>query len=181
MEARDYRQDIEGYGQVLKEIDVLKKYGADYSVQKGIVSAIIDRLHPSRLHLRVSEIREETASSKTLRLIPQKGSLPPFQAGQYINVFVKTGGTGTSRPYSISSSPAQRAYYDITIRRVDKGFVSNYLMEALQAGDALESTSPSGNFYYNPLFSRARPGLSGRRERHHALYEHDPRGNGPGA
>jgi ferredoxin-NADP reductase len=71
-----------------------------------------------RLELIVSEVREETASAKTLRLVSPRGYLPPFQAGQYINLFVTLAGVRTARPYSIASSPAQTAYYDITVRRV---------------------------------------------------------------
>ena len=33
------------------------------------------------------------------------GWLPPFQAGQYVNLFVDVGGIRTSRPYSIASTP----------------------------------------------------------------------------
>jgi ferredoxin-NADP reductase len=65
---------------------------------------------------------------------------------------VETGGVRTSRPYSIASSPTQTGYYEITVRRVDDGFVSNYLLDELKPGDKLISSSPSGNFHYNPLF-----------------------------
>jgi ferredoxin-NADP reductase len=58
----------------------------------------------------------------------------------------------TSRPYSISSSPTQLGYYDIAVRRVDAGFVSNYLLDELSVGDTFQGTSPSGQFYHNPVF-----------------------------
>ncbi len=38
------------------------------------------------------------------------------------------------------------------VRRVEDGFVSNYLLDELKPGDKLSSSSPSGNFHYNPLF-----------------------------
>ncbi len=152
MAASNYRHEIKGYEQILGEIEVLKKYGIDYEAQRGNVARIIDRLHPSRLQLKVSEIRQETASAKTIRLISPGRRLPPFQAGQYINLFVKIRKTKTSRPYSLSSAPTQTGFYDITVRRVEAGFVSNYLLDELQVGDALESTAPAGHFYYNPLF-----------------------------
>jgi ferredoxin-NADP reductase len=124
----------------------------DYESQRGNVARIIDRLHPSRLQLKVSEIRQETATTKTIRLVSPGRRLPPFQAGQYINLFVKIGNTKTSRPYSLSSAPNQTGFYDITVRRVESGFVSNYLLDQLQIGDTLESTAPAGHFHYNPLF-----------------------------
>jgi len=152
MSSMDFVKDMDGYKEIENDIKVLRKYARDYSALRGNVKSIIDMLHPDRLHLRVSEIREETPSTKTLRLVSVNNYLPPFQAGQYINIFVDISGVRTSRPYSISSSPAQRGYYDITVRKVEDGFVSNYLLEEVKVGQVLESTAPAGNFYYNPLF-----------------------------
>ena len=152
MSSRDFVKDIDGYGEIKKEIEVLKKYGFDYRTQKGRVMDIVNMLHPKRLSLEVSEIRDETDTTKTIRLISANHYLPPFQAGQYINLFVDVGGVRTSRPYSISSSPSQTGYYDITVRRVEDGFVSNYLLDKIKPGQKFESTAPSGNFHYNPLF-----------------------------
>jgi ferredoxin-NADP reductase len=152
MSNRDFRQEIEGYHDIAAEIAVLKKYAVERTGERGLGDRIIGRLHPKRLTLRVSEIRKETDSTITLRLVSADGYLPPFQAGQYINLFVKMGGIRTARPYSISSAPTQTAFYDITVRRVAEGFVSNYLLEDVKTGDCFESTSPEGYFYYNPLF-----------------------------
>lgn len=145
------RQSIEGYSQIAHELEICRKYGIDYAAQKGRWSAAIERLHPKRLQLRVARIIPETATSSTLRLVPVSGYLPPFQAGQYINLFVEIDGVRTGRPYSISSPPNQIAYYDITVRRVTDGFVSSYLLDQVKVGDVLESTGPAGQFYYNPL------------------------------
>jgi len=130
MKRPDVNTQIEGYRNILRENEILRKYALDRTGQKGQVAAVVDRLHPSRLTLRVSRILEETDSAKTLRLVAADGGwLPPFQAGQYINLFVEIGGVRTSRPYSISSPPTQTAYYDITVRRVPDGFVSIYLLD----------------------------------------------------
>jgi len=104
------------------------------------------------MKLRVSEIIDETTSTKTLRLVSQDGYLPPFLAGQYIALFLDLSGIRTSRPYTISSPPNQTGFYEITIRRVEDGLVSNYLLDEVKKGDELESSGPAGNFYHNPLF-----------------------------
>lgn len=152
MSSADYRLQIEGFEEIQKEIEVLRKYRIDYTTYKGRAAQLINLLHPKVLRLRVSEIREETGTAKTFRLVSADHYLPPFQAGQYINLLVEMDGIRTSRPYSLSSPPNQTGYYDITVRRVADGFVSNYLLDEVKVGDVFESTSPAGNFFHNPLF-----------------------------
>jgi ferredoxin-NADP reductase len=43
-------------------------------------------------------------------------------------------------------------YYDITVKRVEGGLVSNYLLDAVKRGDVIESSGPAGQFYHNPLY-----------------------------
>lgn len=107
-------------------------------------------LHPDRVQLKVSEIIEETPSSRTLRMKAAAGELPWFRSGQYVNLFCEAGGVLTSRPYSIASVPGA-GYWDITVRRTAGGFVSNYLLDEVEVGDGFESTGPFGSFYYEPL------------------------------
>ena len=145
-------QEFDGYSDVVRDIEVCRKYGVEYSLDKDSVDQYINRLHPPQLGLRISDIREETPSTKTLRLVPQDHYLPPFQAGQYIALLLEIGAIRTSRPYSISSPPNQTGYYDITVRRVEGGVVSSYLLDEVKRGDVLESSGPAGNFYHNPLF-----------------------------
>ncbi|HOM28691.1 MAG TPA: FAD-binding oxidoreductase [Deltaproteobacteria bacterium] len=153
MALKDVLHDIEGYDELEREIEILRKYGPDHVERAEEAARIMAVLHPPRLSLKVSEIIEETPSTKTLRLVSAKGDLlPPFMAGQYVNLFVERDGVRTSRPYSISSSPTQTAYYDITVRAVEDGFVSRLLLEDTRPGDVFESTSPAGTFTHNPLF-----------------------------
>ena len=112
-------QEFDGYSDVVRDIEVCRKYGVEYTFDKDSVDQYINRLHPPQLWLRVSDIMEETPSTKTLRLVPQDHYLPPFQAGQYIALLLEIGAIRTSRPYSISSPPNQTGYYDVTIRRVE--------------------------------------------------------------
>lgn len=149
---KDYVQLIEGYEDVKREVEIGRKYGIDYRAEKGRTGRIIDLYHPEVIDLTVSEIIKESVTAKTFRLVSKTGYLPPFQAGQYINVYGEVQGVRTSRPYSISSSPRQRAHYDITVARIENGFFSDFLLDRVKRGDSLQSSGPSGNFYYNPLF-----------------------------
>lgn len=152
MAFKDVIQDIEGFREIQHEVEILRKHGQGLAYRRGEVRRLIDLLHPARVELEVSAILPETPSAKTLRLVSPNGYLPPFQAGQYVNLFVEVGGVRTSRPYSISSSPTQVGHYDLTVRRVADGFVSDYLLDEVQIGDVLESSAPAGTFTYSPLF-----------------------------
>ncbi|WP_328954341.1 FAD-binding oxidoreductase [Kitasatospora purpeofusca] len=112
-------------------------------------AAAVDAHHPRRLRLTVAEIVTETVSTSTFRLRrPDGGDLPPFLAGQYVGVFAD----GTNRPYAIASSPARADHWDLTVRRVPGGRVSNHLIDTLAPGDTLTTTGPAGTFHHNPLF-----------------------------
>lgn len=144
-------RQIEGYGEITRDIEALKKYGYDYRIDRGEVMRQVARLHPAKLKMRVVDIIEETPSTKTFRLAPKEGYLPPFMAGQYISVIVEIGNIRTARAYSISSPPHCTGYYDITVRRVSDGFMSNYLLDEVKIGSDVCTSGPAGNFYYNPI------------------------------
>ncbi len=84
------------------------------------------RIHPNQLELVVNEIIDTKKGAKIIRLVSSNAYLPPFQAGQYINIVFEIDGIRTTRPYSISSSPKQRSYYEITVAEIKNGFVSDF-------------------------------------------------------
>jgi ferredoxin-NADP reductase/ferredoxin len=147
-------QEFDGYQDIAEEIKVSRKLGGTVSSAVASAEEYIRQLHPERIELSVSEIIEESPSTKTLRLVSKDNYLPPFLAGQYIALFLEIGGIRTSRPYSISSQPNQTGFYDITVRRVENGLVSNYLLDEVKRGDTLVSSGPAGNFFFNPLIHK---------------------------
>ncbi|MEN8210266.1 MAG: FAD-binding oxidoreductase [Thermodesulfobacteriota bacterium] len=144
-------EQLDGYDSVRQEIAISRKFGDDFSLKKGQVAKIVNRLHPDKIKLCVTRTINETVSTKTIRLSAVNGYLPPFQAGQYISLSVEVDKVRTGRAYSISSSPSQTGYYDITVRRVENGRVSNFLIDEVKVGDLLESSGPEGHFHYNPI------------------------------
>ena len=142
--------------ETLKELEMAKKTGKDISLERGTVQRKVDQYHPSVLRLTVSEIEPVSPIAKRIRLVSDTGYLPPFEAGQYINIFCEIDGVRTSRPYSLSSSAKQRAYYEITVAAVEGGFVSGYLLQQLKVGDRLEANGPAGVFRYHPVFHSKR-------------------------
>jgi ferredoxin-NADP reductase len=151
--SRDLLKNIVGYTEGALRKDAREKVGDDFSDQKWKTASDIARLHPKRLNLSVSEIFQDTPSTKTFRLKSNDLILPPFQAGQYINLYTSVDGVETARPYAISSCPTEREYYDLTVKIVEGGFVTHYLLsDQVKVGQTFSATSPMGTFYHNPIF-----------------------------
>ena len=68
--------------------------------------------------------------------------------GQFLNVAFWIGGARMNRSYSISSSPTQREYVDLTVRREPRGAVSRHIVDLLKVGDLIEAGGPVGKFTF---------------------------------
>lgn len=104
-----------------------------------------------RGYLRVGSILTETPGVKTFRLLPSSGDrLVPFTflPGQFLNVAFSIGGARMSRSYSISSSPTQREYVDLTVKREPRGAVSRHIVDLLKVGSQIEAAGPVGRFTF---------------------------------
>lgn len=114
---------------------------------------IAKALHPAKQELVVTEIKEEIKGVKTYKL-ERKEELPAyFSAGQYLSISVNIEGKNYTRPYSISSSPKNslEGFYNLTIKAVEGGLVSNYILDNIKVGDELVASAPLGQFKYEPL------------------------------
>jgi ferredoxin-NADP reductase len=100
--------------------------------------------------LRVETIVRETPSVQTFRLrSPDRGPLPfTYQPGQFLNVAFGIGGARMIRSYSISSSPNERDYLELTIKREERGAVSRHINDLLNVGDIVEAGGPVGTFTF---------------------------------
>lgn len=101
--------------------------------------------------LRVGSIVTETPGVKTFRLLPSSGGplLPfTFVPGQFLNLAFWIGGARMNRSYSISSSPTQREYVDLTVRREPRGAVSRHIVDLVKVGNLIEAAGPVGKFTF---------------------------------
>lgn len=101
--------------------------------------------------LRVGSVIVETPSVKTLRLLPSSGTgLLPFifLPGQFLNLSLWIGGAKMNRSYSISSSPMQRGFVDLTVKREPRGAVSRHVDDLLKVGDLIDVSGPVGKFTF---------------------------------
>jgi ferredoxin-NADP reductase len=124
--------------------------------------ALTDRLHPGRLELVIREMRAETDRVRTYTLISapdaRQKQLPVFRAGQYLSVELEIGGVRVTRPYSISSSPAEAAeqgFLELTVQRRE-GFAAPYIWDQWRPGVRVRASGPLGEFSYEPLRDRPR-------------------------
>ncbi len=114
-------------------------------------------LHPKRQYLKVENVREMSADCKTFTLVPDEKrgtkALAYFGAGKYLTVFETIEGMPVTRAYSISSSPKDslEGKYTLTIKLVDGGLMSRYILDNWTVGTEVEVSAPSGNFEYQPL------------------------------
>lgn len=140
--------------EVLENIRITRKVSPDKLPLGREADVRVAQLHAKELSLVVSAIEDTGKNAKVFRLSARNGYLPPFEAGQYINIFTEIDGVRTSRPYSISSSPRQRAYYEITVARTTGGFVSDYFLDQVKVGDTFAANGPAGVFRYQPVFHK---------------------------
>lgn len=101
--------------------------------------------------------KEETARQfVTYWFEPTSGVLPGYLPGQYLPIEVMFDGEKICRYYTLSSTPSRMGRYAISVKRVDAGRVSNWLLDNLNVGDVLEADTPQGSFHLsehhsNPL------------------------------
>lgn len=122
------------------------------------INKLARKLHPDRQHLVISEVKEESKSTRTFRLVPDPESdtkgLAYFRAGQYLSIKAEIGGVTTARPYSISSAPSEtlnNGYYEITVKKVENGFMTGHIWQKWKVGTKVECSEPTGLFYHEPI------------------------------
>lgn len=100
--------------------------------------------------LELSNIFPETPEVKTFRFtMPDRSGLPfDYKPSQFLTLKIETGGQSVKRSYTIASSPTQRDYIEITVKREAQGVVSRHLHDQLKVGDTVEVSAPAGNFTF---------------------------------
>ena len=122
-----------------------------------VPNKIAKALHPGKQYVKVAEVVEQSADTKTfwLEANEAKGTkaLAWFSAGQYLSVTLEIGSMKLTRPYSLSSSPreALAGRYGLTIKRVKDGLASNYILDNWTVGTEVTVSEPLGVFTYEPL------------------------------
>lgn len=97
--------------------------------------------------LKVKEVRPETkmATSLIFEIPSDLKETFQFKCGQYLTLRFNIKGKEERRSYSMCSSPLE-SDIAVTVKRVDKGLVSNYIADNVKAGDSIEVMPPDGRF-----------------------------------
>lgn len=98
------------------------------------------------LKARVVAIHRETAEATTLTLQPPS-RWQGHRAGQYVRIGIAVEGVRHSRCYSISSAPSEvNGRFQITVKAIADGRVSQHLHQRLQIGEILDISPAEGDF-----------------------------------
>ncbi|HMC69443.1 MAG TPA: ferredoxin--NADP reductase, partial [Mycobacteriales bacterium] len=102
--------------------------------------------------LRVSRVVEETPDARSFVLeVPQSlAGAFAYRAGQFVTHRVWIDGAPHLRCYSMSSSPDVDSEFQVTVKRVEGGLVSNWIVDNLRPDDTIETTCPAGVFCLPP-------------------------------
>src|SRR3989344_4403209 len=114
--------------------------------------------------LKVSELITLSPTAKAVR-ISLDGKQFSFQPGQFVMMEMDLEKTGKfkvnegkkriqKRPFSMSSSPLQQKYLEVTVKTTEDGFVSEYFVNHLQSGEPIAVTGPFGKFYLDERNSK---------------------------
>jgi ferredoxin-NADP reductase len=98
----------------------------------------------------VLEVIEEAPDVRTFRLDNAAAQIPLDFPGKFAKVCVAIDDREVWRSFTISSSPTESRFLDLTIKRNPAGEVSNWLFENVAAGGAITLKAPQGGFYFDP-------------------------------
>ena len=106
------------------------------------------------------EVLKLITLSKTAKAIQFKLTQPfQFQPGQFVMLQldlektkkfkVNNKSSTQKRAFSMSSSPLQKDYLEITVKTTEDPFFSDYLINYLEVGEIINVSGPHGIFYFN--------------------------------
>jgi len=107
-------------------------------------------------HLKVKEVIQETPDAVTIAFWHPLSEMIKYQAGQFLTILLTINGEKVRRSYSMSSSPHTDTAPAVTVKRVQGGLVSNWLLDNVKEGDFLEVLEPMGHFQVLPDARNAR-------------------------
>jgi ring-1,2-phenylacetyl-CoA epoxidase subunit PaaE len=100
---------------------------------------------PQYYNLTIKEIIKETDEAISILFSNPENKIT-YLPGQYLTLILNIEGEEVRRSYSLSSSPDLDPNLSVTVKKVDNGKVSNYLVDQLKPGVEVKVMEPMGNF-----------------------------------
>lgn len=104
---------------------------------------------PSAFVLQLVRIERQTHDCVSLRFRLPDGAKLKAKPGQFMTFSWLLSGERVSRSYTISSSPTQNGYIEITPKRAKDGLVSAFLNDDAAIGLTVEAVGPVGEFCFD--------------------------------
>jgi len=101
---------------------------------------------PQYYDLKVKAIVQETKDAITIVFEQPQGAGITYKAGQFLTLIVPVQGKEVRRAYSLCTSPFVDSDLAVTVKRVEKGLMSNWLPDNLKAGQTVRIMEPMGQF-----------------------------------
>ncbi len=95
--------------------------------------------------LTIKKIIKETDDAISI-VFSNPGNEIKYLPGQYLTLILNLDGEEVRRSYSLSSSPHHDEELSVTVKKIDNGKVSKYLVEQLKPGDEIKIMEPKGGF-----------------------------------
>ncbi|GIZ98002.1 putative oxidoreductase [Tsukamurella sp. TY48] len=104
------------------------------------------RAHP----LEIIDVIEESAEAISIVFARPEGDAFAYRPGQFLTLRVPgtpdDGRSWAPRCYSLSSAPGLDEQLQVTVKRVDGGYASNWLCDNAKPGLVMEALRPGGTF-----------------------------------
>ena len=101
---------------------------------------------PKYFDLRVKNIIQETKDAISIVFDHPADGKVRYKAGQFLTLISNLNGKEVRRAYSLCTSPFVDPDLAVTVKRVEKGLMSNWLPDNLKAGTTLKVMEPMGQF-----------------------------------
>ncbi len=101
---------------------------------------------PHYHELTVKQIVVETKDAISIAFQQPAAGNIPYKSGQFLTLITTIQGKEVRRAYSLCSSPVVDNDLVVSVKRVDKGLMSNWLPDNLKVGDKLKVMDPMGQF-----------------------------------
>jgi glycine betaine catabolism B len=111
--------------------------------------------NPRSIRLLLVNTEQETHDTKTLRFQILDESSLCAKPGQFLTFQWTLEGKRVLRSYTISSSPIDKGYLEITPKRTESGYVSVFLNEQAKPGLTVDASGPHGRFYFDERLHRS--------------------------